>query len=336
MGYVVLSFGKMKSYHQIGGLDGHIKREFNTDNVDLSESYKNKTLISTNGYTLNEAWERRMQEVTAEFGKRPFRRNNSVMILEVVTGISHGQKGLDLNAWADKNIEWLKKTFGEKNILCSTLHMDETSPHIHTEIIPITSDGRLCARDFTAGKWAMTKLRNSYASEMAEFGLERGEKKSKAKKQSLNKFYNAVENAENAKLPPIRPMEGVDEYIERMEKYLKTLKMENLKLQNELIQTNAVHSARMSQAFSKYTDAVALYDELYEKFDGDEEMVKERLCQYRRLEFGVPRMSLQNVLNGLEDKFPAQENAAVMFLDEKKKKRLGLDGDTETIEIDEE
>lgn len=334
MGYAVLSVNKMHSTAQLGDLDGHIKREFNTDNVDLSKSYQNKELVSTGGLTLNEAWARHMQEAAVRFGKMPLKKKNSVRVLEIITGVSHDDIGsFDVNAWAQKNVAWMKETFGEENILSCTLHMDESTPHIHTEIIPITKDGRLCAKDFTAGKGAMVKMQDSYAKAMSEFGLLRGERRSKAKKVRLEKFYGAVNRAEELKLPPVSAFENLDDYVARMEEYLHALAMENLKLKNDLIQQRAIHSARMSQAFSQYTDAVALYDELKESFGDDEEMVRERLCQYRRIEKAVPRKSLDVVLDGIEKKFPIKDNIFVHFMEDEKKKRLGIETETEDFEI---
>ena len=325
MSYAIISINKMHSFPQISELDGHIKREFNTENVDKNLSHNNRILVSTGGLSLTECWERKINEAEIRLGKRPKKRSNSVLVLEVITGMSHETPGIDVNAWAEKNVGWLKETFGEENILSSVLHMDETTPHIHTEIIPITDDGRLCAKDFTAGKGAMMRIQDGYGRAMEEFGLSRGERKTKAKKVRLEKFYNAINRVEETKLPPIQAVENIDDYLVRMEEHLKALEMANFKLTVELKQQRAIHSAKMSQAFSQYTDAVALYDELKEAFGDDEEMVRERICQYRRIEKEVPRKSLQTLLDGIEQKFPAKDNLFNHFMDERKKKRLGLD-----------
>ena len=73
----------------------------------------------------------------------------------------------------------MKETFGSKNIIAMTLHMDENTPHIHTQIIPIDERGHLCARSITGGRTSMKKLQTSYGESMKQFGLSRGEPNSK-------------------------------------------------------------------------------------------------------------------------------------------------------------
>lgn len=325
-GYCVLSVNKIKSYAQINDLDGHIKREFNTENVDISKSFQNKELVSSNGMEMTRLWELKMNEAAMVYEKVPRRRSDSVKVLEIITGMSQGaEKNIDIGKWAEKNKEWMIETFGLDNILSCTLHMDETTPHIHTEVIPLTSDGRLSARDYTGGKWKMMRLQDSYAEAMSEFGLLRGERHTKAKKVKLERFYNMIEQIEDEKLPEIKPGESNEEYLERLEALMKEKDRQICKLQMQLIQSNAVHSARMSQAFEKYTDAVALYDEINDSLGGDKVLVKERICQYRRIELSVPRKTLQTILDGIESRFPANNSLMAHLLDKKKKKRLGLD-----------
>ena len=47
--------------------------------------------------------------------------------------------------------EWSLKYFGEKfgskNVVYAKVHLDETTPHMHLGIVPLTSDGRLSAKD---------------------------------------------------------------------------------------------------------------------------------------------------------------------------------------------
>ncbi|MBT2158000.1 plasmid recombination protein [Clostridioides difficile] len=41
----------------------------------------------------------------------------------------------------------MKDRYGDKNIVSATVHFDETTPHMHFNFVPITSDGKLSARD---------------------------------------------------------------------------------------------------------------------------------------------------------------------------------------------
>ena len=47
-----------------------------------------------------------------------------------------------LDEWCQDNMNYLKKTFGEENLVAATLHLDETTPHIHASVIPIVRGER--------------------------------------------------------------------------------------------------------------------------------------------------------------------------------------------------
>lgn len=47
-------------------------------------------------------------------------------------------------------LEWHKIEFGEENIKSSVAHFDETTPHLHTDLIPFTEDGRLSSKEVFA------------------------------------------------------------------------------------------------------------------------------------------------------------------------------------------
>lgn len=47
-----------------------------------------------------------------------------------------------------KNVaEWLEDRYGSDNVIGATIHLDETTPHLHFDVLPLTEDGRLSARD---------------------------------------------------------------------------------------------------------------------------------------------------------------------------------------------
>lgn len=74
-----------------------------------------------------------------------------------------------------ESYEFLKNRYGEKNVVASTVHYDEKTPHLHCYIVPVTEDGRLSAKDvFT--RIELQNLQTDYPKYMNEkgFDLERG------------------------------------------------------------------------------------------------------------------------------------------------------------------
>lgn len=77
--------------------------------------------------------------------------------------------------------EFFKERYGEENVLNGTVHMDEATPHMHLGVVPVTSDGRLSAKDiFTPLE--LKQLQTDFAEIVgAKYGLERGKEGSQAK-----------------------------------------------------------------------------------------------------------------------------------------------------------
>lgn len=72
--------------------------------------------------------------------------------------------------------EWVRRVrgffadkYGEDNVVDIRWHFDQTTPHLHLTIVPITKDGRLSAKDvFKPTKTNMRKWQKDWYSEVAE------------------------------------------------------------------------------------------------------------------------------------------------------------------------
>ena len=75
-------------------------------------------------------------------------------------------------------VKFFQDKYGEENVLSAIVHMDETNPHMHLNLIPITH-GKLCAKDLLDGKLAA--LQTEFWKKVGEkYGLDRGEPNSQA------------------------------------------------------------------------------------------------------------------------------------------------------------
>lgn len=148
--YCVMTIRKIKSMRSLQMSHEHNLREISLSNVDVSLSDRNEELINDTGYGYRDLWYQRMKDIELKTGEPVTKRKNAVLAYEIVTTFS---KGADVNmeAWKEANIKWMKDTFGEENVLSMQLHEDEITPHIHTIVIPIDERNKLCARSFTGG-----------------------------------------------------------------------------------------------------------------------------------------------------------------------------------------
>ena len=92
------------------------------------------------------------------------------------------------------SLDWLKKKHGPENVVASTIHLDESTPHMAVFVVPKTADGRLSAKDFVGGRKILAQMQTDFASEVGlKHGLERGQEMSLAvhKKPALIKAMTA-------------------------------------------------------------------------------------------------------------------------------------------------
>lgn len=71
--------------------------------------------------------------------------------------------------------------YGKENVITARVHLDETTPHMHFSIVPVTKDGRLSAKSLFTKQELQQLHTDFHKSVGSKFGLERGELGSKAK-----------------------------------------------------------------------------------------------------------------------------------------------------------
>lgn len=179
--------------------------------------------------TLLERWKQRIDEgykatVTTKDGKvhkKPIKKSEVKLVMFDLGGnrdrmhaiafdreVNLGKRGIgtngnvqrkaDIEQWAMDCYEFMAKKFGAENIIDFVVHLDETNPHIHCLIVPLTRDGKLSYTDLFGGSHSQAKARadkdgtkpsyrkgisdftnqlhSDFAAEVSEkWGLERGE-----------------------------------------------------------------------------------------------------------------------------------------------------------------
>lgn len=139
----------------------------------------------------------RLSELTL---KRKIRSDAILMNSFIVT--SDGEFFKELHPWEQQEFfrdcaEFLSRKYGEENMISAIVHMDETTPHMHLNFIPI-NEGRLSSKSlFDRQKLAQlqTELHESIGK---KWGLQRGKEGSQAKHLSTAEFKakKIIESAE--------------------------------------------------------------------------------------------------------------------------------------------
>ena len=183
--YAIMRCKKLSGFGSVAASLQHAFRERETLNADplrtpSNEHFGAKTTASGMG---------KLRELLPEK-----RRKDAVLCVEYVLTASTNwwltATKSEQKSFFEKSRKWLDDKFGAQNVIVASVHLDETSPHITAYVIPLTSDGRLCAKHFIGNRGQMQADQTSFAAPMAELGLERGERGSKAKHTS-NKTFNS-------------------------------------------------------------------------------------------------------------------------------------------------
>ena len=141
--YCVMTLEKVHSMANLQIRHEHNFREIELKHVDSDLSDNNRELVNDSGMDYKDLWYRRMKDLELKHGKPVVARKNAVLAYEIVTTFTRGAN-VDVDAWAEANKKWMEDTFGTENVLSMQLHLDETTPHIHTIVIPIDERDRLC------------------------------------------------------------------------------------------------------------------------------------------------------------------------------------------------
>ena len=244
MGYAVLHLEKAKGAD--GAMSTHIERTVHPKNADRMRTHLNRELVQ-----FPEGVKNRTQAIAHRIETAGIRRKvgtNQVRAIRVLlTGSNKDMKQMEadgqLDEWCNDSLQWLRETYGERNLVSAVLHMDEKTPHIHATIVPIvtgerrkakkeeqngkkkyrkksTQDVRLCADDVMA-RHKLKHYQDTYAQAMGKYGLQRGVDGSLAKHISTMQYYKELVEQQDSLQENIETLLGLEEEAQKRLKQVK-------------------------------------------------------------------------------------------------------------------
>ncbi len=93
--------------------------------------------------------------------------------------------------------QFFAERYGEENIIAAVVHNDETTPHMHLNLIPVTKDGRLCSKQLFDKPQLQQLQTDFYEAVGTRWGLQRG-KEGSQKKHLFTAEYKAKKIIEQA------------------------------------------------------------------------------------------------------------------------------------------
>lgn len=94
--------------------------------------------------------------------------------------------------------QFFAERYGEENIIAAVVHNDETTPHMHLNLMPVTKDGRLCSKQLFDKPQLQQLQTDFYEAVGKRWGLQRGKEGRQKKHLSTAEFKakKIIEQAE--------------------------------------------------------------------------------------------------------------------------------------------
>lgn len=192
MSFAILRLQKLKTFADVGGSLSHNYRNRETLNADADRTHLNDHDLDTN--------EKCMSAIRDRIPEK--RRKDAVLCIEHLITASPEWGGWGTSKeteFFEQSKKWLENKYGKKNVVSTTVHRDETTPHLVAYVVPVDEEtGRLNAKKYIGGsRHTLSQMQTDFAVEVKDLGLDRGVQGSKAKHTSIQEYYEKLNNYEN-------------------------------------------------------------------------------------------------------------------------------------------
>ena len=340
MSYTVLHLEKAKGNDS--GMSAHIERTVHPKNADASRSHLNKEMIA-----YPEGIKNRTSSIQYRLDNANLKRKigtNQVRAIRIMLSGTHEtmkeiEKNKQLDNWCKDNLDWIKETFGEENLVSAVLHMDEKTPHLHATIVPIVTGerrkakkdsnpliykkknsnaNRLCADDIMARN-KLKHYQNTYATVMAKYGLRRGIEGSEAKHISTAEYYRnlhlqnqQLEQEKNIKQSELKSIEkniSSKRIVENFANAITGSKTKKVEQENEQIKKEMVcfknqkerEQGKLQESVLKLENTIEKQNKIFDKIAQYQPDIKDSLAIIIECEkMGMPPELIKTLLKKQE------------------------------------
>ena len=254
---IVFNMKKIQKPDDIGKIENENERQegysrIGRETIDTERTHNNYHIVSAPDTRYMEFINNRIKEV----GVKRKVKDDAVRMATFVIG-AKGDYFKDMppeteRAFFADCVNFIARQMGKENIISAVVHKDETSPHIHINVVPITPDNRLCAKYYFDGKMSewQTKV---YEEVGKKWSLERGKEGSDAKHVDP-KIYNKV--VKQATAAARAENENLKEANETARSYLnKTIEqVDQAKIERDKLIAERDKEANYSQALKDAKD----------------------------------------------------------------------------------
>lgn len=297
---------------------GYFKHTFRKENnikhsnelIDSSRTKMNVEIQRTRNKSFQETFEEKMSlfederrkynESDRKPGKRARRALNddSVVLRGLVfqpspnffDGLNDSEKKNKMMGFVKEVNNWYMKEFGLSTFIGGSVHFDETNPHYHVAMMPLTQDGRMSQKDFFKNPADLRRMHLSLREHMNEkgFGFEKENKYFEAKRYSEVEFKTGakeIEKTRRKRSSKNKDLEQREKEILEKEKELEFKEKEFQKREKKIQEDAEYNKINLYKIDKKIRD----FREAQKEFERKETLL-------RKKEYEVDRMIEENDL----------------------------------------
>jgi hypothetical protein len=221
--YAILRTEKVKSWASLGKSVGHNMRTSGDARSHLAKNFAEPIRVLAGDPAWQKPWRK---EVGAMWLPGLKQGDRHTLAREFFLGASPeffvGKDAAAVSEWATENVAWLVDRFGADRVKLAVLHFDEQSPHVAAYVVPLKADANRAgvvntsrgngwtlsdtALGLGGNKSDLVKLQDDYAARMQRFGLERGERGSKADHQTIRQWLAQMRATLPDQIPFPKPL----------------------------------------------------------------------------------------------------------------------------------
>ena len=235
MSFAICRVQKMTS-GSVKGIEIHDRREkegvsHTNKDIDWSKANLNYDLHPEHNANFNAAVKNRINQLQLQ---RAVRKDAIVMAQVLVTSDSGFFSRLSpeqQKQFFKDSYDFLADRYGRENVISATVHLDERTPHMHFNFVPVTADGRLSAKSVLTRQSLIRQQDDFRSSVGGKYGLERGTHSEEKKKHletneyKLQTLYEKTKRTENALQAAQSDLNKTNEKLLVQQKKLATLEM---------------------------------------------------------------------------------------------------------------
>ena len=160
-------------------------------------------------------------------------RKDAVVMAQVLVTSEHDFQRTEqrtTRAVFKDSYNFLAERYGKENVISATVHLDERTPHMHFNFVPVTDDGRLSAKSVLT-RQSLIEQQTAFQEQVGKnYGLERGlqggkkkhleiaELKAQTALESVSKAQERVQGIQDSIKPLQAEYEAKKAYVRECDK----------------------------------------------------------------------------------------------------------------------